>query len=182
MRHIQRVALDLFDADGYANVTIERIAAEAEVSPSSVYRYFGTKERIVVHDEYDPHFIEAFDQAIAAHDPVAALKETLSVVFRQVLREDEELIRRRMRYTMGEPSVRSQMLRDAEEIEIQLGEIIARRTGRPADDLDVRVVTAAITRAFMAALTYWHESGYRESLDEILDRTLTIVGRGLTLD
>ncbi|HEY7594201.1 MAG TPA: helix-turn-helix domain-containing protein, partial [Actinophytocola sp.] len=40
MRTIQEQALDLFDARGFDAVTIEEIAAAAEVSPSSVYRYF----------------------------------------------------------------------------------------------------------------------------------------------
>ncbi len=44
MSRIQQVALDLFDAHGYRNVTIERVAAAAEVSPSSIYRYFGTND------------------------------------------------------------------------------------------------------------------------------------------
>ena len=30
----------------------------AEVSPSTVYRYFGTKEGLVVHDEYDDRVLE----------------------------------------------------------------------------------------------------------------------------
>src|SRR5215217_9659237 len=52
-RTIQECALDLFDERGFADVTIEEIAAAAEVSPSSVYRYFGTKEGLLVADEFD---------------------------------------------------------------------------------------------------------------------------------
>ena len=54
MRLVQEVALDLFDAHGYVDVTVERIAAASDISPSSVYRYFGTKEHIVLWDENDP--------------------------------------------------------------------------------------------------------------------------------
>ncbi|NTV39112.1 MAG: helix-turn-helix transcriptional regulator, partial [Demequinaceae bacterium] len=45
MERIQTVALALFEQHGFGPVTIERIAHEADVSPSSVYRYFGTKEQ-----------------------------------------------------------------------------------------------------------------------------------------
>jgi len=50
MRRVQEVALDLFDARGFESVSIEEIARAAEVSPSSIYRYFGTKEQIVLYD------------------------------------------------------------------------------------------------------------------------------------
>src|SRR5690606_5012798 len=53
MRHIQQTALELFTEYGFDQVTIEQIAATAEVSPSSVYRYFGTKEGLVLYDEFD---------------------------------------------------------------------------------------------------------------------------------
>ena len=61
MDHIQRIDLDLFDAEGYEAVTIEQIAEASEVSPSSVYRYFGTKEGLVISDSDD----EAVHAAIA---------------------------------------------------------------------------------------------------------------------
>ncbi|MGA9598513.1 MAG: helix-turn-helix domain-containing protein, partial [Acidimicrobiia bacterium] len=41
---IQAAALTLFEDQGYDNTTVEQIAAVAEVSPSTVYRYFTTKD------------------------------------------------------------------------------------------------------------------------------------------
>ncbi|NED95417.1 TetR family transcriptional regulator [Phytoactinopolyspora alkaliphila] len=182
MRHIQQKALDLFDAHGYGHVTIERIAAEADVSPSSVYRYFGTKEQLVLYDEYDPELLAAFDDKLAVHDPVTSLRESLSTAFRSMLDADEDLIRRRMRYTMNEPSVRAEMFRQTSELETELGRLIARHSGRAAEDLDIRVIVAAIMAAFLAALMYWHDSDYQEPLGTIIDRTLDRIGSGLTLD
>ncbi len=60
---------DLFDGRGFEKVSIEDIAAAAEVSPSSVYRYFGTKERIVLHDEVDLRFVDAVERELADQPP-----------------------------------------------------------------------------------------------------------------
>jgi AcrR family transcriptional regulator len=59
LSEIQRVALDLFGRQGYEATTIEQIAEEAEVSPSTVFRYFPTKEDLVLNDEYDPLLLAA---------------------------------------------------------------------------------------------------------------------------
>ena len=42
IRRIQEVAVAQFEEHGFDAVTIEQIAEHAEVSPSSIYRYFGT--------------------------------------------------------------------------------------------------------------------------------------------
>lgn len=61
MRHIQRVAFDLFDEVGYRSVTVDRVAAVAGVSPSSIYRYFGTREMLVLYDEFDLQILELLE-------------------------------------------------------------------------------------------------------------------------
>ena len=57
---IQEVALRLFERQGYEATTIEQIAEAAEVSPSTFFRYFGSKEDVVVYDALDPILIEAW--------------------------------------------------------------------------------------------------------------------------
>src|ERR671913_281731 len=57
---IQRQALRLFRERGYEATTVARIAEAAEVSESTFFRYFPTKEDVVFWDEFDPLIFEAF--------------------------------------------------------------------------------------------------------------------------
>lgn len=175
MRRIQEVALDLFDRYGYGNVTIERIAAEAEVSPSSVYRYFGTKEYVVLYDEYDPVAVQSLDDEFAAQEPVAALRRVTTDMVQELESREADLVRRRMRYAMTEPDVRAGMSRQAEQITTEIRGLLAKHTGRDPGDLDVRVMSAVLVSVFMAAIEYWHDTDYREPLHTVLDRSLDVI-------
>jgi AcrR family transcriptional regulator len=57
---IQRTALRLFREQGYAATTISQLAAAAEVSEASFFRYFLTKEDLLRWDEFDPPIIKVF--------------------------------------------------------------------------------------------------------------------------
>ena len=119
MRTIQECALDLFDERGFDAVTIEEIAAAAEVSPSSVYRYFGTKEGLIVADEFDSMSQEAIEEILDVRDPVGSM---VQIVLRYESEPDQKSTGarkgtrrgvksakgpwRRVRYFFQEPSVR----------------------------------------------------------------------------
>lgn len=47
-RFIAETAFDLFVTQGYDATTIEQIAAAAEVGPRTLYRYYATKEALVI--------------------------------------------------------------------------------------------------------------------------------------
>src|ERR1700729_1580107 len=57
-RAIQTAALRLFEARGYEHTTVEQIAEAAETSTTTFYRYFPTKEDVVL-DAPSPPIVEA---------------------------------------------------------------------------------------------------------------------------
>ena len=50
---IRREAFRLIDANGYAATTVEHIAEAADVSPSTFFRYFPSKESLLLADDLD---------------------------------------------------------------------------------------------------------------------------------
>lgn len=81
---IQQQALRLFREQGFQATTVEQIAEAAEVAPSTVFRYFATKEDLAVLDDYYS-LAEAIAAALAAQPPavhpVQALRDALREVF-----------------------------------------------------------------------------------------------------
>src|SRR5437879_13434513 len=71
---IQREAMRLFQEQGYEATTIEQIAAAADISPSTFFNYFPTKEDVVFNDPYDPLFIPLFLERPSAESPSEALR------------------------------------------------------------------------------------------------------------
>lgn len=56
---ILREAMRLFAEKGYQGTTVEEIAAAAEVTHTTVFRYFPTKEDLVLHDSHDEEILTA---------------------------------------------------------------------------------------------------------------------------
>src|SRR5207344_3192834 len=71
---IREHAFRLFRAQGYDATTVEQIAEAAEVSPSTFFRYFPTKEDVVLQDDIDVLGMETFQSQPAGMSPIAAFR------------------------------------------------------------------------------------------------------------
>ena len=182
MRRIQAMALDLFDEFGFENVTIEQIAAAAEVSPSSVYRYFGTKEGVVLWDEGDIEFVEAVQTEMSGHSPVEAVRRAMAQVLAAYFEANEERAKRLTRLLFEEPALRSAQLEQVNGFTAMVAAALAHASGREESDLDVQVVATVLVGALMVAARHWYDTGYKTSLQEEMEQALAVVEGGLKLE
>ncbi len=171
----------LFVEQGYDNTTIEQIAEAAEVSPSTFFRYFPTKEDVVIQDDYDPMIASAFLAQPASLTPLAAMRAAVRQVFAEVFPEDEETILRRIQLVWSIPSLRARQVDGQIDTIAMLRRAIAERSGRPADDFRVHVLAGAVVGAWVAAIERWVESDGQEPLVGLMDRVLVLLEEGLPL-
>lgn len=181
MRRIQEAALDLFDELGFANVTIDQIADAAEVSPSSIYRYFGTKEQIILRDDFEVEFFDIVETELASHPPVTAVRRALSRIMTEFFDRDDDLFLRRTDYTFGDPALRAAGLVQTDDFARGVAEALARATARPSNEFEVQVIAAALVWSMAAAIRHWRDQQYMTPLEEELEKALALVENGLTL-
>ncbi|MBQ0868314.1 TetR/AcrR family transcriptional regulator [Streptomyces smyrnaeus] len=181
---IRRTAYRLFEEQGYDATPVDQIAEEAEVSPSTVFRYFPTKEDIVLTDEYDPLIEETLRQRPPNEPPVAALREALYSSIARIYQADAAETLQRVRLIREVPALRGRMSEHSAETAWLLRRALAERTGRAEDDLELRIVTGAMLGALMEAMYSWVDTGTAGTLEDLralVTRALGVLERGLTL-
>jgi AcrR family transcriptional regulator len=178
-------ALRLFREQGYQRTTVEQIAAAAEVSPSTFFRYFPTKEDLVLQDDMDTRMIEAFDQQPPGLGPVAAVRAATREVFGAYTEADLDVLRETTALTVTVPEVRARALDEFARTITVIAEALAKRAGRPADDLAVRTAAGAIIGVIMSITMPWEGwSADRQGIEgmfERIDQALALLEAGLPL-
>ena len=177
---IQEHALRLFGAQGYAATSVEQIAAAAEVSPSTFFRYFPTKEDVVLYDALDPLLLASFRAQPPALTPIQAMRAGFRATFAALSPADLAQQQKRAALVMREPALRMRMLDEILNSLEMLGGLIGERVGRPGDDFAVRVFAGAVVGAVLAA---WLPAFERPGADLLaaIDAALAELEAGLLL-
>ncbi|WP_328430434.1 TetR/AcrR family transcriptional regulator [Streptomyces sp. NBC_00443] len=169
----------LIKQQGYDATTIEQIAEGAEVSPSTVFRYFPTKEDIVLTDEYDP-ILPAELRGRPADEPwTESLRHVMRLAIRAGTEEGPEVVRLRSHLLVQVPAVRSRMLESMSVTGRMLAEAVAERNGLDRDSLEARVYTMSLIGGLAEISLYWAENDFKDDLLDLLDRTLDVIEHGL---
>jgi AcrR family transcriptional regulator len=177
---IQAHALRLFEQHGYAATTVDQIADAAEVSQSTFFHYFPTKEDVVLHDRFDPLLIAAFLAQPPEVAPVAALRNTMREVFGAMPADELARERQRAELIISVPELRARVLDQIASTLEPFTEAIADRVGRAPDDPSVRTFTGAMMGVAIAAVLAAAEDSGADYL-QLLDSGLAHLEAGLPL-
>jgi len=177
---IREHAMALFKDQGYDKTTVEQIAAAAEVSPSTFFRYFPSKEEVVLQDDYDALLIAAFHAQQVDVPPLRALRNAISEVFLSMPEGQQAQEAERIRLMTAVPELRARMLAQVSEMIQMLAEAVAERVGRQSDGFEVRTFAGALVGV---ALGIAAGSGDDPASDYLrqFDRALTLLQAGLPL-
>lgn len=149
---ISREAVRLFRTQGVAATTGAQIAAAAGVSERTLWRWFRTKEACV--EPLLARSIDEFTEVARSWPAGLDLTTHLGTAYGFVddaSRADIEAVLAVVRLTRDEPALRALWLVLHECAEPAFAEVLAARTGRPADGLELRVRAATTNAALRVA-------------------------------
>jgi AcrR family transcriptional regulator len=175
---IQQHAFELFGDQGYEGTTVEQIAAAAEVSESTFFRYFPTKAAVVLQDDFDSLIIRAFRDQPAELSTIQALRNAMRAAFTQLSPRQMDEQRQRMVLILAAPELRAAMLDQLTQAMGLIADLAAERTGRSPDDLAVRAFAGAVVGVAMAAMFALLEDRSAD-LSTLLDQAMAHLQTGL---
>ncbi|MEU7379021.1 TetR family transcriptional regulator [Streptomyces sp. NPDC042207] len=176
---IRTATYALIEELGYDATTIEQIADRAEVSPSTVFRYFPTKEDIVLTDEYDEIMLEELRARPVDEPWMDSLRHVMHKALALGMSDEPEVSRLRARLGVEVPAVRARMMESMSAAGLLIRQAVAARTGLDQDSLEVRVFAMSLMGGLMEVSLYWAENGCEGELNDLMDRAMDVLEHGL---
>jgi AcrR family transcriptional regulator len=178
---LEEAALALFCEKGFDAVTIDDIAGAADVSRRTFFRYFGSKEDVILSDHP-----KRLDELQAALDRRPADEPALTALRHAILslagsfEEQREHMLRRFRLVTTTPALEARSLCLQRNWETSVTAMLAERMGvDPGKDLRPGVVAATTMAAMRIATVNWLANGGKGDLPAIVAASLDLLDGGL---
>jgi AcrR family transcriptional regulator len=180
-RDIQQAAMSLFAAHGYADVTVEDIAHAAGISERTFFRYFASKDHLLVAEA--SRRIDVIHESLTDQDDALDAWEALRNAVLAQSASEEQVGRNAAIWahlTKEAPALLAKMimhgaLEGTHNIEVEL----ARRLGVPATDALPDVMMRVTLAAVQSAYLRWLEDDGAGSLTDLTAEAIDLVGVGL---
>ena len=168
-QRIAETALDLFQRQGYAETTIDQIAAAAEVGRRTIFNHFPTKEAILV--DHLATRREGTLQRLRDRPPGEPPLVGLHAVLRELAEEgyDRRLLAQIRDVLRTDPHLGSDELSIGTlQFEKKIAEVLQHRIGETRSALEIKAVALMATSWFTAAI-HLYLTEDRPSLVECFD-------------
>lgn len=182
-RHIIRTAVDLITLQGYDDTTMKQLAREAGIGDATIYKYFPTKERILL-DYFELNIADALKQLDDTLDlPQYTLHEKLQLLVDGVL---EGLLPDREFVEIARAVVRKSpfaLMRDDMQSQKLVKERVAALIAEAEDSGEIApcdfkpLIGGLFTDYLFAIILYWlkDESDEFSDTTQLVDLTLGIL-------
>jgi AcrR family transcriptional regulator len=177
---IADMAIDLFIERGYEQTTIDDICAVAGVSRSSFFRYFHSKEDVLLHRVFDlgESLLSALQARPDGEAPWVALRRALNPLIGQYGAESERVLRS-VRLVTATPALatfhREKLARWGQLLIPEVARRMGSDPGDPTDPGPAALVAAAVA-CVDAAVAAWAATDGTQQLAGLVDRAMDSIG------
>ncbi len=190
-RALRRIALNLVAERGFAQVTVDDIAAAADVSPRTFFNYFPTKEAALFGASLER--LEALRNGIVHHAPGDSALEALRAVLVGEARAraadlsdlggDPAGWLSRMKSAHSDAHLRAALAAHMAMVERVITDALAERLGTdPERDPYPALLAAVGTGVMRATIGFWANAGGALALDQLTDLACQALAAGLPED
>mgnify|MGYP003503396016 CR=1 FL=1 len=170
-RHaIQDAALELFVDQGYEATTVEQIAARVEVSPTTFFRYFGSKSEVIKGDQGErlPELQRAIVGRPAEEDDLEVLRVAIQQEWISSIDPGRTL--RQAMVIAASPELRGVSFEIGYQWRGAISESLAQRHGLEIPDDRCVFAASTVMSVFWRAVESWRRGGAQDDLADHFDR------------
>ncbi len=174
----------LFAERGFDTTTIEDITDAVDVGRRTFFRYFATKEDVLL--PHNPDVLNGLRVVLASRPSEEPIEASLRAAMEAILGAEEhspeekrELMLLRAALMATTPSLVARSLELQAEWEAVIAEAIAERRGvDPATDVRSRLLAAGVVAALRVALDVWVARGSTTDVATLVGEALDALGSG----
>jgi AcrR family transcriptional regulator len=177
---LAEAAMRLLAQQGFGATTIEQIVAAAGVSRRTFFRYFESKEDVIVQALADTgdELCAELGARPAAEPAAAALHHTFAAFVHKITEHPEKTLRI-TQLVLGSPALLARYLERQAQWQADLAAVLSRRTGQDPAGLRPALAAGVALTAFYTALTRWAASDGTCELAELVDEAFDVVAPAL---
>jgi AcrR family transcriptional regulator len=169
---VQREALRLFAAQGYERTTVEQIAEAAGVSTTTFYRYFSSKEDIVLFGQRTPVIEDVLDSRPVTEELPDAVRNALIGAVLTVLEPERDDVLARLQLIYLVPALHAAFLQQRQASVERFTRVLARRAGYSGDEFLLRLAATLVIEAVNETIHYWVDNEGHPALAELVGQAV----------
>ncbi|MBO0864522.1 MAG: mycofactocin system transcriptional regulator [Mycobacterium sp.] len=177
--HITDVALGLFAARGFSEVSVDDVAQAAGIARRTLFRYYASKNAIPWgdFDGHLQHLRELFDE-VEPQVPLGAALRAALLAFNTFDESETVRHRQRMRVILQTPELQAYSMTMYAGWRAVIAEFVARRSGAKSTDLGPQTVAWMMLGVALSAYEHWLDD-QSVSLPQALGDAFDVVRGGL---